>query len=613
MNVHVEVRTWDMAGKLPSAAMPSSSFALLLMLVAGAVAPASAANVPGEPLTGSGDVTRTLLPATQLEAGDLPTPVDNSAFALPENAAPPRHEMRGTLQLFGGGPSSWTVHHDFYSRALEPPIVAALRRIPRLDIALTQSGSHLIPTHRGLRFTGDAYWNAIVGAGRIWAELGDGGASRASLPVTLVERNQNCAYHGVVSFLFDGATTSPAAFQVTQETCKYFKFDLWDAGPTRFAAGDVPDAEAIAAAYAAEAEARLPVRPIEAVQADYPRSQVYPQSFGAGMDRDHLTAFGVFFDGTHYAGPVRTRHGAYPYPHQIRLPSYSTAKTAFAAVALMRLAQKYDEDVAQLLLRDYLPKPPKDAWKDVTFEHALDMATGHYWDPADQEDERDTTTELNFFVVENQNRKLRGALAYTAKEAPGRRWVYHTTDTYLLTYAMTEYLGRHVGATKKKPADLLAFVADEVYRPLGLSAGALQAVRTENRADGRPFGGYGMFWTPDDILKIANLLNLQGGRIGDRQVLQPDLLASAMQENPDDRGVDAVHQTKPNKYNNSVWSRQIQVPDGATGTRDIWVRQMLGYGGIGVLMLPNGAVFYYFGDADDHEWLRSAREAYKLK
>ena len=30
-------------------------------------------------------------------------------------------------------------------------------------------------------------------------------------------------------------------------------------------------------------------------------------------------------------------------------------------------------------------------------------------------------------------------------------------------------------------------------------------------------------------------------------------------------------------------------------------------------MLPNGAVFYYFGDGDDHEWLRSAREAYKLK
>lgn len=593
--------------------MAATSPLLVLAFAVSAAVPATAANLPGDPLTGSGDVARTLLPAAQLQAGELPSPIDNAAFALPENAASPRHEMRGTLQLFGGGPSSWTVHHDFHSRAQEPPIVAALRRVPRLDIVLTQSGSRLIPANRALRFTGDAYWNAIVGAGRIWSERGDGGSSRASLPITLVERNQNCAYHGVVTFLFDGSGTSPAAFQVTQETCKYFKFDLWGAGPSRYAAGEAPNAQAVAAAYAAELGARLPVRPIDEIRNDHPRSQVYPQSFGAGMDREHLTAYGLAFGGVHYAGPVRTRHGDYPYPDQIRLPSYSTAKTAFAAVALMRLAQIHGEDVAQSLLRDYLPKPPKNAWQDVTFEHALDMATGHYWDPADQEDEKDTTTELNFFVVENQNRRLRGALAYARKEPPGRRWVYHTTDTYLLTYAMTEYLGRLVGATKKEPADLLAFIADEVYRPLGLSAGALQAVRTDNRADGRPFGGYGMFWTPDDILKIANLLNANRGRIGDRQLLHPDLLAAAMQEDPDDRGLDAVHQTKPNKYNNSVWSRQIQVPDGGTGTKEIWVRQMLGYGGIGVLMLPNGAVFYYFGDDDDHEWLRSAREAYKLR
>ena len=593
--------------------MHSSPSVFLLAFAAAAAMPVNATNLPGDPLTGSGEVARSLLPAAQLQAGELPSPIDNAAFALPENAAPPRHEMEGTLQLFGGGASSWTVHHDFYSRALEPPITSALRRIPRLTVVLTQSGSHLIPANRGLRFTGDAYWNAIVGAGRVWSERGDGGSSRASLPITLVERNQNCAYHGVVSFLYDGSGTSPAAFQVTQETCKYFKFDLWDAGPTRFAAGQAPNADAVAAAYAAEVAARLPVRPLDRIRDDYPRSQVYAQSFAGGMGREHLTAYGVAFDGVHYAGPVRTRHGDYPYPHHIRLPSYSTAKTAFAAVALMRLAQIYGEEFAGLHLRDYLPKPPKGAWQDVTFEHLLDMATGHYWDPGDQEDEKDTTTELNFFVVENQNRKLRGALAFTAKEPPARRWVYHTTDTFLLTYAMTEYVGRLTGATKKNPADLLRFVAEEVYKPLGLSAGALQAVRTDNRADGRPFGGFGMFWTPDDILKIANLMNVQRGKIGDRQVLHPDILAAAMQENPDDRGLDAVHQAKPNKYNNSVWSRQIQVTSGAAGTEQIWVRQMLGYGGIGVLMLPNGAVFYYFGDGDDHEWLRSAREAYKLK
>ncbi len=586
---------------------------LLCAACAAAQSAAAAGGLPGDPLTGSGELERVLLPASRLVAGELAAPVDNAAFALPEGAAPPRHELQGTVQLFGGGKASWHVHHDTYLRAAEPAIVSALRRIPKVDVALVQSGSHLVPLDRALRYTGAAYWNVIVGPGRIWSETGDGGRSRASLPVTLIERNQNCAYHGVVAFLFDGSTTSPGAFQFTQETCKYFKFDLWGMSPTRFAAGPPPEAAAVLEAYTAEAASRLPVRPLERLRTDYPRAQVYPQAFGAGFDRKHLTAFGVAFDGVHYRGPVATRFGDYPYPGQIRLPSYSTAKTAVAAVALMRLARKDGLEVTELELRDHVPKPPRDRFRGVTFEHALDMATGHYRDPGNQDDEKDSTTELNFFVPENRNRKLRGALAYPTQEPPGQRWVYHTTDTFLLSVAMSGYLGRQRGSSLKAPADLLEFLAAEVYRPLGVSAGALQSVRTDNRADGWVLGGYGMFWTPDDILKIANLLNVQRGRIDGRQVLHPGMLAAAMQEDDGDRGLDAVHNGHPSKYNNSVWSRQIEVSSGDAGTERIRVRQMLGYGGIGVLMLPNGAVFYYFGDNDQHEWLRSAREAYKLR
>ncbi len=593
-----------------------SSFALLLpaalalacLAVASPAAASQGSALPGDPLTGSGEVTRTLLTAAQLRAGELPAPVDNSAFALPQGAAPPRHTMTGTLQLFGGSGAPWAVHHDTFYRAAEPPIVSALRRIPKIDVELVQSGSHLVPTWQALRYTGDAYWNVIVGPGRIWSEAGDEGASRASLPVTLVERNQNCAYHGVVAFLFEGSATSPFAFQVTQETCKYFKFDLWDTGPTRFAPGEPAGAEAVLDAWAAETAARLPVRPLAQIRDDHPRAQVYPQALVAGFDREHLTAHGVAFRGVHYQGPVHTRHGNYPYPQQVRLPSYSTAKTAVVAVALMRLMQRDGPEVANLELRDHVPKPPRGGFRGVTFAHALDMATGHWFDPGNQEDEKDSTTELNFFVPEHRNRKLRGALAYPTVEPPGQTWVYHTTDSFLLSVAMSSYLG-----TVKDPADLLEFLAAEVYRPLGVSAGALQSVRTDNRADGLLFGGYGMFWTPDDIVKIANLLNENRGRIGERQVLHPGLRAAAMQEDDEDTGLEAVHNGHPNRYKGSVWSRQIQVSEGPAGTTSIWVRQMLGYGGIGVLMLPNDAVFYYFGDRDQHDWLRAAREAYKLR
>ncbi len=595
-------------------ASPTVRFSTLVLLAATA-APTIAA-LPGDPLTGSGNVGRSLLPAAQLLAGEFDTPVDHSAFTVPNEAAPPRHAMRGTLELFGGAPLSFTPHVDTYFRAEEPPIVATLRRVPRLEVVLSQTGSHLVPANRGLRFTGDSYWNAIVGPGRIWSEQGDEGRSRASLPITLVERNQNCAYHGVLSFLFDGATTSKAAFQVAQETCKYFQFDLWGAIPTRFQAADrspEEEEEAVVAAYEAEVASRLPVRPLDEIRNDHPQAQVYPQSFISGFDRQHLTTWGVAFDGVHYQGPVRTRYGDYPYPGQIRLPSYSTAKTAVVAVALMRLAQLYGPEAANLKLKDYLPKTPKGLWQGVTFQHALDMATGHYRHPGNQVDEKDATTESNFFLVERGPRKLRGALAYPRKEPPGQRWVYHTTNSFLLVHAMTEYLNRQTGADPKQPVDLLEFLAAEVYRPLGVSAGALESLRTGNRADGVIYGGYGMFWTADDVIKIANLLNIQRGRIRDRQLLHPGMLAAAMQEDENDRGLDALHDGKPTRYKNSVWSRPIEVADGSTGATMIEVRQMLGYGGIGVLMLPNGAVFYYFGDGDEHNWLRGAREAYKLR
>ena len=91
-----------------------------------------------------------------------------------------------------------------------------------------------------------------------------------------------------MSFLYDGSGTSPAAFQVTQETCKYFKFDLWDAGPTRFAAGQAPNADAVAVGLrrggrGPTAGASDSTGPGTTTRA--PRST--PQSFAGGMGREH--------------------------------------------------------------------------------------------------------------------------------------------------------------------------------------------------------------------------------------------------------------------------------------------------------------------------------------
>ena len=59
-----------------------------------------ATPVPGDPLTGTGQVTRSLLTYSDLTTTQNPTaPVDNSAFAIPANAAMPTSTFEGTLTL----------------------------------------------------------------------------------------------------------------------------------------------------------------------------------------------------------------------------------------------------------------------------------------------------------------------------------------------------------------------------------------------------------------------------------------------------------------------------------------------------------------------------------
>jgi len=56
-----------------------------------------------------------------------------------------------------------------------------------------------------------------------------------------------------------------------------------------------------------------------------------------------------------------------------------------------------------------------------------------------------------------------------------------------------------------------------------LSTGALTSLRTDNSPSGAPFGGYGLFWTQDDIAKLSLLLNDQNGSIDGTQILESGL------------------------------------------------------------------------------------------
>lgn len=67
--------------------------------------------------------------------------------------------------------------------------------------------------------------------------------------------------------------------------------------------------------------------------------------------------------------------------------------------------------------------------------------------------------------------------AFPVRVAPGRRWVYHSTDTHLATAAMVRFLKQRTGG------DLFDLMLAELYRLLGLSRGFAQTIRDGNSPD----------------------------------------------------------------------------------------------------------------------------------
>jgi CubicO group peptidase (beta-lactamase class C family) len=526
------------------------------------------------------------------------SPVDEAALALPKEAASPLHRFEGSLELLDeeevGG---MTVHAGNLDQEPEAG------HLPPFDFEFVQSQGYLIPVRRSLIITKHPYWNYILEPGRVWQESGDQGYTRASFPFALSWKGSNAIFNGTMTFLFNGEGISKVWYQVTQETSISTSLDMWGMLEARYNPGPVPASAEIRADFAREIANRFPTRPIQQLARDYPG--VDPSAFGRGITLGNLTWYGFVVNGINYVSGCATRYGEYPYCESMRAPSYSTAKSAFASVALMRLAQKVDPAVPDLLVKDYLPEAadsPGD-WSAVTFDHALDMATGNFESAENMVDEEQWDTDP-FWNEEYYDQKIAAALNWPHSADPGTRWVYRTFDTFILTRAMQNFLQTHAG----QDADIFEFVVDEVYRPLGMGPGVFSTLRTKDDDwHGQPYGGYGMWWIPDDLARISNFLNVDGGVIAGEQVLHPDLLASALQRDPDDRGVD---RGRVGKYNNAFWADKYGKSNGYDC--EFWVAEMLGYSGIVVVLMPNGASYYYASDGRQFTWDAALREANKI-
>ena len=557
-------------------------------------------------LTGSGNVQRSLLRYSTLMNGSDPgSRVDLSGYALPQNAAHPENAFAGTLTLNGeatGG--SFAEIKDTYNYTGSGE--STRKHLPEFEFQFIQTGSHIFPLERGSIASTHPDWEYVLTPGRVWQETSDNGYSRAAIPFALQQRNANCMHNGVMTFLFrEDGSVSRVAYQISSETCLYFKADWWGLLDATYTPETIANQSQLIHEYQAEIAARMPTRPLSALSTDYPGSD--PSAFAApnSTDASHVSTAGFIYGGVHYRGDCVTRHGNYPYCESMVIPSYSAAKSFFAGVALMRLEKRYP-GVRNTVVASQVPACNSNGnWADVTLNNVLDMATGNYAVATYMEDEGAAHTD-NLFLTDSHSSKIDYSCThYTYKATPGSQWVYHTSDTYIAGTHMNNYLKGQLGSSADIFTDVI--VAD-LWASIGVSPTGRYTRRTYDPVE-QPFAGWGLMWLPDDVAKIASFVGIDDGEISGQQMLDRTELDAALQRNNRDIGTVPL---AGYRYNNGFWAHNVAGNlDGCSG--DQWIPFLSGYGGITVVLLPNDSVYYYFSDNDTYYWLEAVQQAHQIQ
>jgi len=573
-----------------------------------ASASSSAPNDELHVFTGDGDVPRLALSLDELNGRALRV-MDFSAYSHGEaeisadksRAAEPSNTFRGRLVLNSGRDTRL----NFLETTRGKPQANSFgdpETLPVFDFEFVQIGSHIIPKLRGLQVTGHPDWNYILEPGRVWNENHDQGYSRVAIPFALQENQANCTHNGIITFLFkDDGSISKVALQVGGETCAYFQYELWGLVSATYVRGAVAGEGSLVENYKSEVLNRLPSKPIAELSKLHPNVVVSNIAIEQAAGE---TTHGVFYQGIHYAAPCRTQHGDYPFCEVMGLPSYSTAKTAVANFAHALLTQQHGDSARYMRVADYVSECQDGAnvlassWSDVNVEQALDMATGNYRQSTGERDEDSIPVLKDFFLKYTHKTKIEHACRYyPRKNEPGTRFAYHSSDTYVAGVAMDNY----------SRGDLFNKLVAEVYKPLQLSPAAYTTVRTQE-LPAQPFWSHGMNWHADDMIKLGLLINRRGVIKG-KQILDGAIMDD-MLGNGRDAGLPA--KSSGTRYLNGVWRYDMGQRPQAICPPGSWVSYLSGYGGIAVVLFPNGAVYYYVSDSQVHGFAGAEAELNKI-
>lgn len=518
-------------------------------------------------------------------------PLDNRYFMPLGTWEAARHEFEGTLII-----PEFVMHHS----GKETDSADPQDYFPGFALDFFMHGRYLVPISRETVHTfGDrSYWRIIISPGTVWFEPGDGGMSRASFPFALVSDVFNEVHNGMATFVYDEAQVSSLFLQVTQETAPWNKTDFWGVTTVDYMPHPLENKNRFAARFTEEEQRQIPILPFSALGENV--DTVLLEMFNGGIEREEISATGLIWNDKLYLQPCYTRYGDYPYCRYMRHGAFSLTKAMGASIALLRLAEKYGEDVYDLEVADYVTiKAAHGGWESVTFADALNMATGvgdhmpERVEPNVMQGDEEQPKFFSFMRAKSMQEKLDIAFSYgNYPWGPGEVARYNSINTFILSAAMDGFLKSKEGPD----ADIWEMVLTEVYRPIGIFHTPIMRTIESDESTGLPFFGYGLYPNVDDVAKLSILLQ-NGGRHQGRQLLHAGRLAEALYRT----NVTGLPTGESDEYGEVTYYLSFNgLPYRCEDGRVRRIPVSTGYGGNHWVLLSNGITTFRFCDANQY-------------
>ena len=505
-----------------------------------------------------------------------------------DNGSSINHSISGTISLgkvLGNGFTLLKDENNFFKEFHKD--------LPYFSLEIVEKDGEIIPSNTGLISTNHPLWNIQFGEGKGYFDK-NLNVSVILLPFSLMHKNANCVHTGISIFSLDEQKeSSNIIFQVASETCSYYKFDYVSIYKGKFAGSSDKNIELSKnISNAVEKKSFEELYDVYNIKANSFADSRY-------FSAENVTIFGLIDGKKYYQSVCNTRLGSNIFCDQIVLPSYSLAKSVAGTLSLSLINDAF-EDISQYNVSDLIPECNMRKWSDVTIENLSDMSTGQYFSTNFDYDESSLATTNFLFRADSHKQKVKIACnSFPRKKKPGKYFIYHTTDTYLLGVALNSYLINNTSYS-----DYFNDVLVPFFEEYNFSSVSKSSLRT-NDENYNALTGLGMYFSVNDLYNLSNIFHSIKNN-SSKNIFLHDAL------NPNySNSLEAIKSANI-FYNNGFWSKVFD--KNLFGCKeDIWIPFMSGFGGITFAILPNGMSYYYFSDGYVYSWEDAVIAAHNMR